>query len=167
MEVLTVHPGIGVVLTEPSGWSSGRVTWSLVVLASSRSLGTRKATTEKPPASAAAGWMVTWAWATPGRDTAAAKAAATPTPMRRTVRRAEMLVVNMMRSRFVEEGLGNAGPVRDAAGTSTSGVSGDRTRARFRRRAAVVDRGGRPRGRSTSPAGPGSRSPSPETEPVA
>ena len=90
VEVLTSHPAIGVVLTEPSGWSSGKVTWTLVVAASSRSLGTRKATTENPPPSAVAGWIVTWAWATPGRDTAAATAAVRPTPTRSAARRAEV-----------------------------------------------------------------------------
>ena len=54
------------------GWPAGRTTRSLVVLASSRSFGTRNATTEKPPPSALPGWTSTCAWAAPGRATVAA-----------------------------------------------------------------------------------------------
>ncbi len=56
--VVTFQPGTAVVCTEPIGWSLGRITRSRVVLASSRSFGTRNATTENPPPFASP-WTVT------------------------------------------------------------------------------------------------------------
>ncbi len=100
--VFTDQPAIGVVRTDPSGWSAGRVSRTFIVLASSRSFGTRKATTENPPPSTVPGCTDTCACATPGSATVAAMAAtAAPTPTRSAARRAA-LFLNMIRSRFVE-----------------------------------------------------------------
>src|SRR5688500_12005540 len=101
--------------------------------------------------------MVTWAWATPGRDTTAATAAVRPTPTRRAVRRAEVLV-DMMRSRFVEGGRTAAyrsgvTPLEPRPATSRR----DRT-VRLRRRPAAVDHGGRPRAGTRSTNGRKTRS---------
>jgi hypothetical protein len=78
---------MGVVDTDPIGLSLGRITRSLVVLASSLSFGTRNATTLNPPPSVEPGWTVTWASAAPDDAKTAAPAARRGRPTLRSGRR--------------------------------------------------------------------------------
>ena len=145
VEVLTVQPGIGVVLTEPSGWSSGRVTWSRVVLASSRSLGTRKATTEKPPGLGSGGLDGHVGLSHAGQGHGGGEGGGDTdadtedgAARRDAGREHDEVSIRGRKSREGRSGGDAAGPRPAAPRVTGRG-------ARFRRRAAVVDRGGRPR----------------------
>ena len=65
LSALTVQPGTGLTDTNAIGWSVGSSMTTLVVEASSRSLGTRNVTFVHEPCSAVPGLTVTWARAGP------------------------------------------------------------------------------------------------------
>ena len=82
--IVTLQPGLGWTRREPSGESSGTATSSLVVLASSRSLGTVKVKDPDPPGATSPS-TDTWADAGAAASTSApiAAPAATAVPTRR------------------------------------------------------------------------------------
>jgi hypothetical protein len=101
--IFAVQPSMGLTETDVNGVAVGSVTVTLVVLAVSDSLGTRKVSCEKPPAEVDAGSTWTWADAEPTpRTIRPAAAAATVTVFSAEVFSAEAFVVRDFRARVVE-----------------------------------------------------------------
>ncbi len=106
------QPGTGLTETNGSGASTGKVTSILVVEASSRSLGTRKATLLKLPCGTEPGWTVTWASAGTAKPSVRAVAVAVMVRARRMMDMTKTPLVSQMgkgdgsRARPVEDLVG-------------------------------------------------------------
>src|SRR5262249_46814548 len=89
-----LQPGCGLTETLASGASAGKLTCSLVVEASLRSVGTRNVSSAYPPGAASAEGTVTWAEAGSTPIAVAVRTAPHSTAARATVRNAKLLMVS-------------------------------------------------------------------------